>query len=129
MLKLTGILIFLSVLLFPADGKILEKLGITPDQNTQIEKIMTEYRVPILKLVIQIRQEQLAKQYELLADEPGLDKIKAMINKQVALESEKEYLEIERDQKIRKQLTKDQWMKFLQYRHMLKGQSEKNRKK
>ena len=89
--------------------ELVQKLGLTPDQQKKMEAIFEQSRPGLTDLLTNVRKEEMAMEPLLSADQPDEGRILAQIDRIAAARAELEKANARMLLGLRRVLTPDQW--------------------
>jgi Spy/CpxP family protein refolding chaperone len=89
--------------------ELVQKLGLTPDQQKKMEAIFEQSRPSLMDLLSGVRKEEMAMEPLLAADQPDEGKILAQIDRVAQARAELEKANARMLLGLRRVLTPDQW--------------------
>jgi Spy/CpxP family protein refolding chaperone len=89
--------------------QMVEKLGLTPDQQKKMDDVFQQNRVKLIDLTASLEKEEVTLEPLVAADQPDADKIRAQINRVADARSELEKANSNLLLGIRLLLTPEQW--------------------
>ena len=89
--------------------QMVEKLGLTPDQQKKMDDVFDQNRLKLIDLTASVDKEEAILEPLVSAEQPDADKIRAQVNRVADARSELEKANANMLLGLRLQLTPDQW--------------------
>jgi periplasmic protein CpxP/Spy len=94
------------------DPNLVQKLGLTPDQQKKMDDIFQQHRLKLIDLNATLQKEETIMEPLVAADQPDEPKILAQIDRVAQARAELEKANARMLLGIRRTLTPDQWKKL-----------------
>ena len=94
------------------DPQMVEKLGVTADQQKKMDDIFQQHRLKLIDVTAAVEREEVTLEPMMAADQPDEAKIVAQIDKVAQARAELEKANARMLLGIRRILTPDQWKKL-----------------
>ncbi|MBL8992587.1 MAG: hypothetical protein JNM63_04555 [Spirochaetia bacterium] len=104
--------------------RMLDRLGVESGKRDGLKKIFNQAKTDQMKFRLQMEKKQIELKELLIADKTDMGKVKQYCDESSKIFSEMQFSQLTADNEIKKLLTQDQWMSYVEMRGAM-GHMEK----